>query len=366
MADGYDLLPRAVADALEAVPTWGDGGPSHLLTGLEPGLAGVNALLALAATIKPHQVELARSRPLAGKVFAGMFFDPSLRTRTSMDVACAKLGVHFVELQPGSGMWTLEFNDEVVMDGLGAEHVKEAAGVLGRYADALGLRAFPSRGSWARERTQPVHKAFAASAGVPLINLEGPFAHPCQGLADAMTLRELFGQTAGRRLVFSWAPHPKPLPMAVVNSGIWAAASQGMEVVLTHPEGFELDPAALDSARSLAQSSGGTFQVTHDRDAAFQGAEVVYAKSWGAVAGHAASSGGHADAFAALRRDWIVRESDLLKGAPAKFMHCLPVRRGVVVSDEVLDGPHSEVMRQAENRVWAQAAQLMALLGPGR
>ncbi len=356
-------LPKPVADALAAVPAWADG---HLLTGLEPGLAGVDALLDLAAALKPHADELARARPLAGKVFAGMFFDPSLRTRTSMDVACAKLGAHFVELQPGSGMWTLEFKDEVVMDGLSAEHVKEAAGVLGRYADVLGLRAFPGRGSWDVERSQPVHKAFAADAGVPLINLEGPFAHPCQGLADALTLRELLGAPKGRKLAFTWAPHPKPLPMAVVNSGIWAAASQGMEVVLAHPAGFELDDAALASAAALADESGGSFSVTNDRNSALDGAHVVYAKSWGAVVGHAATASGHADAFAALRRDWVVRGADLVRGAPAKFMHCLPVRRGVVVSDDVLDGPHSAVLDQAENRVWAQAAQLLALMGPGR
>ena len=360
------LLPPDVEAALAAVPRWGGDSPSHLLTGLEPGIAGIDALLDLAAALKPHQAWLARSRPLAGKVFAGMFFDPSLRTRTSMEVACVKLGAHFVELQPGSGMWTLEFRDEVEMDGLTAEHVKEAAGVLGRYADVLGLRAFPTRGDWDRERNQPVHRAFADAAGVPLINLEGPFAHPCQGLADALTLRELFAEPAGRKLVFTWAPHPKQLPMAVANSGIWAAASQGMEVVLAHPEGFDLDPAALESARSLAADSGGSFTLTHDREAALQGADVVYAKSWGAVSGHAASSSGHADAFAALRREWLVTSEDLERGAPAKFMHCLPVRRGVVVTDAVLEGPHSVVLDQAENRVWAQAAQLLALMGPGR
>ena len=353
-------LPKPVLAALDAVPVWKGG---HLLTGLEPGLSGISALLDLAATLKVHGPELALGRPLAGKVFAGMFFDPSLRTRTSMDVACAKLGAHFVELQPGSGMWTLEFRDQVAMDGLTAEHVKEAAGVLGRYADVLGLRAFPGRGNWERERVQPVHRAFAESAGVPLINLEGPFAHPCQGLADALTLRELLGEPRGKKLVFTWAPHPKPLPMAVVNSGIWAAAGQGMEVVLTHPPGFELDPDALASATTLAAESGGSFSVTADRKEAFQDADIVYAKSWGAVAGHAATPSGHADAFAALRRDWVVRGADV---GSARFMHCLPVRRGVVVNDDVLDGPRSAVLDQAENRVWAQAAQLMALMGPGR
>lgn len=355
------LLPAAVDHALDRVPAW-EGG--HFLTGMEPGRDGILALLDLAAAIKADPTTLSRTRPLAGRSFAGMFFDPSLRTRASMDVACNRLGAHFITLQPGSGMWTLEFRDEVAMDGLSAEHVIEAAGVLGRYADVLGLRAFPSRGNWERERTQPVHQAFADHAGVPLVNLEGPFAHPCQGLADALTLRELLGAPKGKKLVFSWAPHPKPLPMAVVNSGIWAAATLGMEVVLAHPSGFELDSEALSIARGAAEESGGSFRVTNERKPALEGAHVVYAKSWGAVSGHAATPAGHADAFTALRRDWVVQESDLKRGAGdgALFMHCLPVRRGVVVSDAVLDGALSRVLDQADNRVWAQAALLMALM----
>lgn len=354
-------LPVEVETSLTSVPSWEDG---HWLTGLEPGADGIAALLDLAAAIRRHQGELARTRPLAGKTFAGMFFDPSLRTRMSMDVACAKLGAHFVDLQPGNSLWTLEFVDEVVMDGQSAEHVREAAAVLGEYADAVGLRAFPTRGQWDRERTQPVHAAFAAHAGVPMVNLEGPFAHPCQGLADSLTLRDLFpnGGPAGRKMVFTWAPHPKQLPMAVPNSGLWAGAALGMDVVLAHPEGFELDPLALESAEGLARATGGSFSVTHDRDAAFEGADVVYAKSWGAWKGHEATIAGHADAYSALK-DWMVTEADLRKGAPARFMHCLPVRRNVVVADAVLDGDLSAVIEQAGNRVWAQAALLLALMG---
>ena len=163
-------------------------------------------------------------------------------------------------------------------------------------------------------------------------------------------------------MVFTWAPHPKQLPMAVANSGIWAGTSQGMDVVLAHPEGFELDPLALDEARRLASETGGSFTVSHDRDAALDGADVVYAKSWGAVSGFAATSGGHADAVSALK-NWTVTQADLERGAPARFVHCLPVRRNVVVSDQVLDGPLSSVLDQAANRVWAQAALLLALLG---
>ncbi len=352
-------LPLDVRDALGRVPTW-DGG--HFLTGLEPSREGILALLDLAAAIRTHQGELARSRPLAGKVFAGMFFDPSLRTRTSMDVACAKLGAHFLDLQPGNSLWTLEFTDEVVMDALAAEHVREAAGVLGRYADALGLRAFPTRGQWDTERSQPVHTAFAAHCGRPLINLEGPFAHPCQGLADALTLRDLFPAPERKKMVFTWAPHPKQLPMAVANSGIWAGAALGMDVVLAHPEGFELDPLALEHAEGLATASGGSFSVSHDRKRALDGADVVYAKSWGAIKGAAAKVGGHADAVSALS-NWMVTSKDLALGSPARFLHCLPVRRNVVVTDDVLDGPQSAVLDQAANRVWAQAALLLSLLG---
>jgi len=355
-----DLLPLEVAGALAAVPVWGDGG--HFLTGLEPGLDGINALLDLGATIRTHAQDLARSRPLAGRTFAGMFFDPSLRTRTSMHVACNRLGADFIELQPGSGLWTMEFADQVTMDGVAAEHVYEAAGVLGRYAQVVGLRAFPTRGQWDREKTQPVHAAFASHTGVPVVNLEGPFAHPCQGLADAMTFRDLLGSPKGRKVAVTWAPHPKQLPMATINSAIWAGAAQGMEVVLTHPEGFELDPDALGHAESLAAEAGGSFSVTHDRDEAFADAEIVYAKSWGAYRGAAATVSGHADAFAALR-DWTVTPADLHKGKPARFMHCLPVRRNVVVSAEVLEGPLSAVLDQAENRIWGQAALLLALLG---
>jgi N-acetylornithine carbamoyltransferase len=259
-------------------------------------------------------------------------------------------------------MWTLEFADEVVMDGLAQEHVREAAGVLGRYADVLGLRSFPGRGQWEREREQPLHRSFAAHAGVPVVNLEGAFAHPCQGLADARTLLDMFPTPRGRKLCFTWAPHPKQLPMAVPNSGIWAGCATGMEVVLAYPEGYDLDDHAIAEAERLAREAGGSFRRTHDRNDALRGADVVYAKSWGAVKGHAASAGGHQDAVHALSA-WTVRPADLDRGAPAKFMHCLPVRRNVVVADAVLDGPQSVVLDQAENRVWVQAALLLALMG---
>jgi N-acetylornithine carbamoyltransferase len=356
-------LPAAVSAALSQLPS--TSGPAHFLTGLEPGRVGLGLLLDLAVAVREHERELARARPLAGRVCAGMFFDPSLRTRTSLAVACAKLGATYLDLNPSSSMWTLEFGDEVVMDGNAAEHVREAAGALGQYADVIGLRAHPTRGAYATERSQPIHAAFAAHSGVPVVNLEGPYAHPCQGLADALTLRDQLGDPAGKKFVLSWAPHPQQLGLAVPHSALWAAATLGMEVVVAHPVGFELDPEALRTGSELAAAAGGAVTVTNDRRGLFDDATVVYARGWGAIDGAAATASGHADALRA-HRDWMVRQTDLVPSARAKLMHALPVRRGVEVSDALLDGPSSIVLAQAANRIWAQAALLLTLLGEGR
>jgi len=359
-------LPQPVAEALAAVPLWaGEDDLPHFLTGLEPGRLGTLALLRLAGAIRSNQQELARLRPLAGRSFAGMFFDPSLRTRQSMHVACAKLGAAFLDLEPGSGMWTLEFRDEVIMDGGAAEHVYEAAGVLGRYSDILGIRAFPTRGRWERERDQPVHTAFASHSSAPIVNLEGPMAHPCQGLADGLTLSDLLGEPQKKKVVVTWAPHPKQLPVATPQSAIWASTGLGCDVVLAHPEGFDLDPWAIEQAERLASEAGGSFEITHNRDEALDDADVVYAKAWGALGGTEATFAGHANAIASLR-DWTVQASDLARGNNPRFMHCLPVRRGVVVAADILESPSSVVLEQAENRIWTQAALMMAMLDDRR
>ncbi len=348
-----------MAESLDSVPRWGDSDGSHFLTGLEPGVAGIQALLALAAVARTEAATLAEVAPLRGRVVAGMFFDPSLRTRASLAVACARLGATFLDLHPSSDLWTLEFNDKVIMDGTAQEHIREAGGVLGRYADLVGLRAFPTRGQWDRERTQPIHRAFAATCGVPVVNLEGPFAHPCQGLADALTLRDLLVEPQGKKLTLCWTPHPGQLSVSVPHSTLWAAAGLGMDIALACPEGFELDPGGMEQAEALASETGGRVQLCHDRDRALDGAQVVYARSWGALTGPEASLAGHADAVSA-HRDWTVTSADLEEATA--FLHCLPVRRGVAVADSVLDGPKSKVLDLAENRVWTEIALLLALL----
>jgi N-acetylornithine carbamoyltransferase len=298
----------------------------------------------------------ARSEALAGAHVGLVFFNASLRTRVSMEVAVSKLGGFPVTLSVGSDAWMMEYRDGVVMDGAAAEHAREGAGVLGRYCDLLGVRSFPEGKDYASDRREPVLNAFAKYSGVPVVNLESPLDHPCQAMADALTIRQRLGTTAGRRVLLTWAYHPKALPMAVPNSFLLGAARLGADLVFARPAGYELDPEIVQTAQRLARESGGALTETSDLDAAYEGAEVVYAKSWGALADYGAP-----EAELARRsklKDWRVTEARMARGKSAIFLHCLPVRRNVVVDDEVLDGPRSAVLDEAENRMYAQQAIL--------
>lgn len=330
-------------------------------TDLSP--AEFQALLDLAARLK--RGELTAESALRGKVLAMVFMDPSLRTRTSFEVAMFRHGGHAVVLEPGRGSWALETELGAVMDGTSVEHIVDAARVLGRYADAVALRAFPKgQGkTWEVEREDQVLRSFARHCEKPLINLESTRRHPCQGLADALTLREKFRQPRGRRFVLSWSWHPKPLPTAVPASAALAAAHLGMEVVLAHPPGFELDPDDLAAISRVSKAAGGSLRVEHDGWASLDGADVVYVKSWGAL-GHF----GEPEAEARLRapyRDWSMDTERLRQVGTGQglVMHCLPVRRNIELSDAILDGPKSIVIDQAENRLHVQRALLLTLLG---
>lgn len=298
----------------------------------------------------------AESHALGGLHVGLVFFNPSLRTRVSMEIAVSKLGGTPVALSVGGDAWAMEYEDGVVMDGAAAEHVREGAGVLGRYCDLLGVRSFPLGKDYAKDRREPVLAAFAAHSGVPVVNLESPLDHPCQAMADAMTIRERLGAAKGRKVLLTWAYHPKALPMAVPNSFLLGASRLGVELVLARPEGYDLDPEIVEAARSNARASGGSLAVTDDAEKAYDGASVVYGKSWGALADY-----GKPEAEAARRgklKDWRVTEARMARGRDAIFMHCLPVRRNVVVDDAVLDGPRSVVLDEAENRLHAQQAIL--------
>jgi N-acetylornithine carbamoyltransferase len=285
-----------------------------------------------------------------------VFFNPSLRTRTSFEVGMYQLKGHAVNLSVGQGMWDLEYRDGTVMDGRAAEHIREAAPVLGRYVDVLGVRAFAEGKSWEADRLDPVVSAFEKYSGVPVINMESAVWHPCQALADGMTWREL-GVSVNDRVVLTWAYHPKALPMAVPNSVMLMAAQMGLRLTIARPGPFALDRHLVREASLIASQNGGGLEETDDWNAV-RGAKVVYAKSWGSLQAY-----GRPEEEKEIRfnyKSWQVTSKEMAGGA--RFMHCLPVRRNVVVADEVLDSEASVVVRQAENRLHTQKALLLRLL----
>lgn len=299
-------------------------------------------------------------RPLEGKSVALVFFNPSLRTRASMQVGIYELGGNAVILEPGSTSWTLEHRDGVVMDGSKTEHLKEFVRVLERYVAAIGVRTFADLQNWEVERTDPVLDAFQRYATKPVINLESAMHHPCQAMADMMTIRERFGREK-KRVLLTWAWHPKALPMAVPNSFALASAQFGHDLTIAFPDGYNLDEDLMIEIESQAGAHGGSLTVTNDVNAAFESVEVVYAKSWGSKAFY-----GRLDEELAyrepLRGEWIVNSEKMARTNDALFMHCLPVRRNVIVTDEVLDSPSSVVIDEAENRLHAQKAILSKLI----
>ncbi|HYO63927.1 MAG TPA: N-acetylornithine carbamoyltransferase [Pyrinomonadaceae bacterium] len=300
------------------------------------------------------------SRPLAGRSVALVFFNPSLRTRASMQVGVYELGGHAVVLEPGGTSWTLEHRAGAVMDSDKTEHVAEFVRVLGRYAAALGVRTFAALKDWQEERRDPVLRAFADYAEVPVINLESAMHHPCQSLADMLTIRETRGPQP-QRVLLTWAWHPKPLPMAVPNSFALAAAQFGHELTIARPPGYDLDEELMRDIEACARASGGAVRVTDDVEEAFDGAQVVYAKSWGASRFYGASEADMAER-APYRGRWMVDEAKMARTDGAIFMHCLPVRRNVIVTDGVIDSPASVVVQEAENRLHAQKAVMKKVM----
>ena len=283
-----------------------------------------------------------------------LFFNPSLRTRTSMEVAASRLSAQSSVIVPGDGAWGMEWQDGSCMDGQSAEHVREAVGVLSRYYDALGVRLFATGTDYALDQSEARFKKILEAATVPVINLESALYHPCQALADAATIMEHFRtQVRGRHFVLSWAWHPRALAHAVPNSAILMAARLGMNVTIARPVGFELDPQIMQLANSYTEKHGFNITETDDQEAGYKGSDIIYAKSWGGQLRYQEPEREHS-----LRnqyRSWQVRRHHM---ANALFMHCLPVRRGVIVENAVLDGPQTLHLLQAEFRLHAQIAIL--------
>ena len=314
-------------------------------------------LIASAMTIKSTE---SNDKPLAGRSIALVFFNPSLRTRASMQVGIYELGGNPVILEPGGTSWTLEHREDTIMDGDKTEHLAEFVPVLERYVSAIGVRTFAELKDWETERTDPILTSFAKYATVPVINLESAMHHPCQSMADMMTIREKLGPQK-KKVLLTWAWHPKPLPMAVPNSFALAAAQFGHDLRIAHPKGYELDEELAAEIEQQATQNGGSVEFSNNIDEAFDDIEVVYAKSWGGKQFYGATDK-DIEYRAGLRNDWIVDESKMSRTSDGIFMHCLPVRRNVIVTDGVIDSANSVVIDEAENRLHIQKAIMSALI----
>lgn len=273
-----------------------------------------------------------------------LFLNPSMRTRISTQIAAKNLGMDAIIFNVGQDGWSLEFEDEAIMSGSTVEHVKDAAPVLGKYFDILGIRTFPSLKNKADDYSELYIQQFIKYSGVPILSLESATVHPLQSLTDIITIQETFKEKRKPKIVLTWAPHVKALPQCVANSfSQWVNAWGEADFVITHPEDYELDPKFTKGAT-----------ITQNQDEALKDADFVYIKNWST----------YEDYGKIYCNDpkWMLTNKKLSVTNQAKVMHCLPVRRNVELSDEILDGPNSVVTQQAGNRVWAAQAVLAELL----
>lgn len=286
------------------------------------------------------------SRELGRERTAGLiFFNPSLRTRLSTQLATANLGLTTLNIDFAREGWRLETEDGVVMDRDTTEHVEEAAGVIGEYCDVIGMRLFASLEDRERDYQEEMFHKFSRFSGKPVINLESAREHPLQALADLMTIEE-HKRTKRPKVVLTWAPHCKALPQAVANSFSSFMNRTDVDFYVTHPKGYELAPEYVQEAK-----------VTHNQEEALEGADFVYAKNWSSYQSYGK--------ILSQDRSWTVTAEKMALTHDAFFMHCLPVRRNLVVSEDVLKGPRSLVLQQAKNRIFAAQAVLKRILEQG-
>lgn len=299
-------------------------------------------LLELAATYKANpQLHASKGE---GKRIGCIFLNPSLRTRVSTQIAAQQLGMEAIVLNMDKEGWALEMQEGAIMNKGTVEHIKDAAGVLGSYFDVLALRAFPSLTQKEEDVTDFVLHQFIKYSGIPVVSLESAIRHPLQSLADQLTIKELTKGNQRPKVVLTWAPHIKAIPHAVANSFAEWTLGMGHDLTICHPEGYELDPEFTQGAT-----------ITNDQSEALQNADFVYVKNWSAFNEYGK--------ILCTDERWMLTEAHLKNSPEAKVMHCLPVRRNVELSDEILDGPRSLVQQQAYNRIFAAQAVLSKLLG---
>ncbi len=329
----------------------------HFLSTSDWSREDLEALLRSAEALKKNPI----NSSLKGRSIALLFLNPSMRTRTSFDLGMQQMGGIAVVLQPGKDAWGLEFNTGAIMEGEAEEHIAEAAGVLSRYCDLIGIRAFPKFVDWSKDREDNVIKALARYSSVPVINME-TIVHPCQELAMMLALKERIGNVAKRKMVLTWTWHPRPLNTAVANSALLIGTKFGMDVTLLCPEpalpaGF----AVHGPGKSQCKRQRWFIAVSHDIESSYAGADFVYAKSWGALPYY-----GRPEEEYELRKNYrhfIVNEEKMALTNNGLFSHCLPLRRNVKATDGVMDAPYCLALDEAENRLHVQKALMMNLLG---
>lgn len=280
----------------------------------------------------------------ANKRIGCLFLNPSMRTRLSTQVAAQNLGMEAIVFNVGSEGWSLEFEEGAVMNGTTVEHVKDAAPIMGAYFDILAIRTFPSLKSREEDYSEQYINQFVKYAGIPIVSLESATLHPLQSLTDVITITETFKEQRRPKVVLTWAPHVKPLPQCVANSfAQWINAWGAADFVVTHPEGYELDEKFTNGAT-----------ITTNQEEALKDADYIYVKNW--------SSYKEYGQILSSDPSWMLTNKKLAATNNAKVMHCLPVRRNVELSDEILDGPNSVITQEASNRVWAAQAVLAQIL----
>lgn len=289
---------------------------------------------------------------LSGRTLCMFFYNPSTRTRNSTQVAAYQLGM-FPTFNSIKDSWI----------GYNSESIKDTSIVLARYYDAIGIRIFPVAVDWMYKEGHKLLREFAKWSDAPIINFEDDQFHPLQALTDIYTVKEKLKEPKGKKMVISWAYHPKPLPVSVPNSALLISTRYGMDVTLAHPEHYDLDPEIITMARQNAEQSGGSLSISNDIAEAYDGANVIYAKSWGSLQ-HYGNPKQEKKLRIPHRDTWRIKNQylDDYTDDNSIFMHCLPIRRNIVADDDVVDGAHSVVYDQAENRLYTVKALLYYLL----
>ncbi|MHC1592155.1 MAG: N-acetylornithine carbamoyltransferase [Candidatus Helarchaeales archaeon] len=327
--------------------------PKDFITTQEWSSSELEEILTLALDMKKYRHASKHDDILKKKDLVLIFFNPSTRTRISFEVAMHELGGNTIYM-PADKMWI----------GSQSESIKDTAKVISRYADAIAIRIFPNVTNWKLGASHSVIREFSKWSDVPVINLEDDKYHPCQALSDIMTIRELKGALKGRKLTLSWAYHPRPLPMSVPNSVLLNATRFGLDVTVVHPPEFELEDEIMKMARENARKNASRLEFTHSLKDGYSDADIVYVKSWGSLK-YYGNPKEEKKVRQPYRNHWICNKDLMSLTKPdSMLMHCLPIRRNVVATDEVLDDPvHSKIYLQAENRLHLQKALLVHLLG---